>query len=63
MLATNTIDLHDGHSGISPLLTRCNIAAAVSSFVFATLLNWQFLERNPDKDGVDVSNAVQRIEL
>lgn len=31
--------------------------------LFATLLNWQFLELNRDADGAQVSNAVQRIEL
>ena len=31
--------------------------------LFATVLNWQFLELNPEADGVEVSNAVQRIEL
>ncbi len=31
--------------------------------LFATLLNWQFLQLNPEADGVEVSNAVQRIEL
>jgi len=31
--------------------------------LFATALNWQFLELNPDADGAQVSNAVQRIEL
>jgi tryptophan-rich sensory protein len=31
--------------------------------LFATLLNWQFLQLNPDADGGQVSNAVQRIEL
>jgi len=31
--------------------------------LFATLLNWQFLELNPEADGHEVSNAVQRIEL
>lgn len=31
--------------------------------VFATALNWQFLELNPGADGVEFSNAVQRIEL
>jgi translocator protein len=31
--------------------------------LFATLLNWQFLQLNPDADGAEVSNAVQRIEL
>jgi len=31
--------------------------------LFATLLNWQFLDLNPQADGAEVSNAVQRIEL
>ena len=31
--------------------------------LFATALNWQFLELNPQADGAEVSNAVQRIEL
>ena len=31
--------------------------------LFATLLNWQLLQLNPDADGAEVSNAVQRIEL
>ena len=31
--------------------------------LFATLLNWQFLQLNPDADGAQVSNAVQRIAL
>ena len=31
--------------------------------LFATLLNWQFLQLNPMADGAEVSNAVQRIEL
>ena len=31
--------------------------------LFATVLNWQFLELNPQADGAQVSNAVQRIEL
>ena len=31
--------------------------------LFATVLNWQFLQLNPEADGVEVSNAVQRIEL
>lgn len=30
---------------------------------FATLLNWQFLQLNPDADGREVSGSVQRIEL
>jgi tryptophan-rich sensory protein len=31
--------------------------------LFATVLNWQFLELNPRADGANGSNAVQRIEL
>ncbi|AKH42217.1 tryptophan-rich sensory protein [Altererythrobacter atlanticus] len=31
--------------------------------LFATLLNWQILQLNPEADGVDNSYAVQRIEL
>jgi benzodiazapine receptor len=31
--------------------------------LFATALNWQFLQLNPDADGARPSNAVQRIEL
>lgn len=31
--------------------------------LFATALNWQFLELNPDASGSDVSGAVQRVEL
>ena len=31
--------------------------------LFATALNWQFLQLNPDADGAEVSNAVQRFEL
>ncbi|MGX7895767.1 TspO/MBR family protein [Tsuneonella sp. HG222] len=31
--------------------------------LFATVLNWQFLQLNPDADGRDVSGSVQRIEL
>jgi len=31
--------------------------------LFATVLNWQFLQLNPGADGARVSNAVQRIEL
>jgi benzodiazapine receptor len=31
--------------------------------LFATVLNWQFLELNPEADGANGSNAVQRIEL
>lgn len=30
---------------------------------FATLLNWQLWQLNPELDGVDPSSAVQRIEL
>jgi tryptophan-rich sensory protein len=31
--------------------------------LFATVLNWQFIELNPRADGANASNAVQRIEL
>lgn len=31
--------------------------------LFATLLNWQFLELNPDADGREVASPVQRFEL
>jgi tryptophan-rich sensory protein len=31
--------------------------------LFATVLNWQFFELNPQADGAPGSNAVQRIEL
>lgn len=31
--------------------------------LFATVLNWQLLELNPQADGSDYSGAVQRIEL
>lgn len=31
--------------------------------LFATLLNWQFLQANPDADDFEESGAVQRIEL
>jgi len=31
--------------------------------LFATVLNWQILELNPNADGADASYAVQRIEL
>ena len=31
--------------------------------LFATLLNWQFLQLNPGADGRNVSGSVQRIEL
>ena len=31
--------------------------------LFATLLNWQFLQLNPGADGREVSGSVQRIEL
>ncbi len=31
--------------------------------LFATVLNWQFLQLNPGLDGADVSSAVQRIEI
>ena len=31
--------------------------------LFATVLNWQFLELNPDASGAEDSGAVQRVEL
>jgi len=31
--------------------------------LFATVLNWQFLQLNPEADGRDVSGSVARIEL
>ena len=31
--------------------------------LFATVLNWQFLELNPDASGTEDSGAVQRVEL
>lgn len=31
--------------------------------LFATVLNWQFLELNPQADGAEATGAVQRIEL
>ncbi|MXO59321.1 tryptophan-rich sensory protein [Altererythrobacter salegens] len=31
--------------------------------LFATLLNWQFLQLNPQADGAEVSGSVQRIEF
>lgn len=31
--------------------------------VFASVLNWQFLQLNPDASEIEVNNAVQRIEL
>ncbi|MGV3554346.1 MAG: TspO/MBR family protein [Croceibacterium sp.] len=31
--------------------------------LFATVLNWQFLQLNPDADGRDLSGSVARIEL
>jgi translocator protein len=31
--------------------------------LFATVLNWQFLEANPDASEIEANNAVQRIEL
>jgi tryptophan-rich sensory protein len=35
----------------------------VAWILFATALNWQFLVLNPQADGAEVTNAVQRIEL
>jgi tryptophan-rich sensory protein len=31
--------------------------------LFATALNWEFLSLNPYADGIEVSGAVERIEL
>lgn len=31
--------------------------------LFATVLNWQLLQLNPELDGAEVSSAVQRIEI
>ncbi|MXP41090.1 tryptophan-rich sensory protein [Altererythrobacter soli] len=39
------------------------LAPYLAWILFATLLNWQFLELNPGADRVEDSNAVQRIEL
>jgi tryptophan-rich sensory protein len=35
----------------------------IAWILFATVLNWQFLEQNPTADGAKGSNAVERIEL
>jgi tryptophan-rich sensory protein len=35
----------------------------IAWILFATVLNWQFLDQNPGADGARGSNAVQRIEL
>jgi tryptophan-rich sensory protein len=39
------------------------LAPYLAWILFATLLNWQFLELNPGADQAEGSNAVQRIEL
>ena len=39
------------------------LAPYVLWILFATVLNWQFLQLNPGADGASGSNAVQRIEL
>ncbi len=39
------------------------MAPYVLWILFATVLNWQFLELNPRADGANASYAVQRIEL
>lgn len=31
--------------------------------LFATVLNWQFLDANPDADGMPTANAVTRVQL
>lgn len=35
----------------------------VAWILFATVLNWQFLEQNPGADGAHGTNAVERIQL
>ncbi len=51
------------------LLWKVRRAAAVlmlpylAWILFATVLNWQFVQLNPDLDGADVSSAVQRIGI
>jgi tryptophan-rich sensory protein len=35
----------------------------IAWILFATVLNWQFLQLNPDANGTNGSNAVQRIQL
>jgi tryptophan-rich sensory protein len=35
----------------------------IAWILFATVLNWQFLELNPQADGAQVTNAVQRVEF
>jgi tryptophan-rich sensory protein len=35
----------------------------IAWILFATVLNWQFIQLNPDASGAHSSNAVQRIEL
>jgi tryptophan-rich sensory protein len=35
----------------------------IAWILFATVLNWQFLELNPSADGAQASNAVQRVEF
>jgi translocator protein len=39
------------------------LAPYLAWILFATYLNWAFLQENRDLDGVDVSAAVQRIEF
>ena len=39
------------------------LAPYLAWILFATLLNWQFLQLNPEADGAEASGAVQRIEL
>jgi benzodiazapine receptor len=39
------------------------LAPYLAWILFATALNWQFLALNPQADGAQESNAVQRIEL
>jgi tryptophan-rich sensory protein len=39
------------------------LAPYLAWILFTTLLNWQFLQLNPEADGAEASHAVQRIEL
>jgi len=44
-------------------LTMALLLPYLAWVLFATLLNWQFLQANPQADGMPTSNAVQRIQL
>lgn len=51
------------------LFAKVRLAAAwllvpyLAWIAFASVLNWQFMQLNPDAKGIDANNAVQRIEL